>query len=47
MHDGWSSGWDWFWMTMVMILWIAVIGGAVYAAVRLALKHQQKPPLEQ
>ena len=38
---------DWLWMTLMMLLWIVVIAGAVYAAVRLAHQHdhQQKPPL--
>jgi hypothetical protein len=33
------SGWDWVWMVPVMVLWLVVIGGVVYAAVRLALQH--------
>ncbi|MGZ8693456.1 MAG: hypothetical protein ACXWZT_12090 [Gaiellaceae bacterium] len=41
MH-GWMNGWDWVWMSFMMILWIAVLGGVVYAAVRLA----QRPPRE-
>lgn len=42
-NDGWN-GWDWFWMVPVMLLWIAVLGGGVYAAVRLANQHSHKPP---
>ncbi len=38
------NGWDWFWMVPLMLLWIVVIGGVVYASVRLALQHSQKPP---
>jgi hypothetical protein len=38
------NGWDWFWMVPMMLLWIAVLGGVVYAAVRLAIKHGQHPP---
>jgi hypothetical protein len=34
-------------MAPVMLFWIAVFGGVVYAAVRLALKHQQRPPAPQ
>ena len=37
MH-GWMSGWDWLWMSFLMVFWIAVIGGVVYAAVRLATR---------
>lgn len=45
MHD--NSGWDWFWMVPMMLLWIVVLGGVVYAAVRLALTHNQpKPPAQ-
>ncbi len=32
----WHSGWDWFWMIPMMLLWILVLGAVVYAAVRLA-----------
>ncbi len=45
MHG--NGGWDWFWMVPMMLFWIAVLGGVVYAAVRLAHKHDQKPPLSQ
>ena len=45
MHD-WN-GWDWFWMVPVMLVWIGLLGGVVYAAVRLALGHAQKPPVQQ
>lgn len=43
------NGWNWFWMVPMMILWILVLGGVVYAAVRLALQHSHhsKPPVEQ
>ena len=39
------NGWDWFWMVPMMLLWIAVLGGVVYGAVRLSIQHSQKPPL--
>ena len=39
MHDS-MYGWDWVWMTFMMVFWIAVLGAVVYAAVRLA----QRPP---
>jgi hypothetical protein len=43
------NGWHWFWSIPMMLLWIAVLGGVIYAVVRLALQHshQQKPPLQQ
>jgi hypothetical protein len=47
-HD--MYGWGWGWMVPMMLLWIVVLGGVIYAAVRLALQHsqqQQKPPIEQ
>jgi hypothetical protein len=47
MYGDWNSGWDWFWMTLMMLVWIAVLGGVVYAAVRLALDHHRRPPLSQ
>ena len=34
------GGLDWVWMSFVMVLWIALLGVAVYIAVRLA----QRPP---
>jgi len=47
-HHTYNSGWDWFWMVPMMLLWIVVLGGVVYAAVRLTLSHNQpKPPVEQ
>jgi hypothetical protein len=45
--SNWGSGWNWLWMVPMMILWLAVLGGVVYAAVRLALQHSQKPPAQQ
>jgi flagellar biogenesis protein FliO len=29
------SGWDWMWMTFMMVFQIALLGAVVYAAVRL------------
>lgn len=42
----WMDGWDWFWMSFMMIFWVVVLGAIVYAAVRLAQrpfdgKHSQ------
>lgn len=31
----WHDGWTWFLMLPMMLLWVVVIGLAVYAAVRL------------
>jgi hypothetical protein len=41
MH-GWMNGWDWFWMTFMMIFWIAGLGAVVYAAVRLAQRERHQ-----
>ncbi len=42
MNDG--NGWNWFWMVPMLLLWIPVLGGVVYGAVRLARQHSHKPP---
>ena len=34
MYGSWNSGWDWLWMTLMMLLWLAVIGGVAYGVVR-------------
>ena len=47
MYGSWSSGWDWLWMALMMLVWLVVLGGIVYAAVRLALQHQHKAPAAQ
>jgi hypothetical protein len=39
---GTQDGWDWFWMVPMMLLWIVVLGGVVYAAVRLAMQHDRQ-----
>jgi hypothetical protein len=39
MHD-WMNGWDWVWMSFMVVFWVAVLGAVVYAAVRLA----NRPP---
>jgi CubicO group peptidase (beta-lactamase class C family) len=31
-----TSGWDWLWGTFMMVFWVALLGVAVYIAVRLA-----------
>jgi hypothetical protein len=37
------DGYDWFWMIPMMFIWIAVLGGAIYLAVRLANEHSHRP----
>lgn len=32
----WMDGWDWVWMTAMMVGWAVLIAAAVYAAVKLA-----------
>jgi hypothetical protein len=29
------NGWGWFWMTFMMVFWIAVLGTVIYIAARL------------
>jgi len=36
------DGWDWLWMSFMMVFWIVVLGAVVYAAVRFA----QRSPRE-
>lgn len=38
MH--WMDGWDWVWMSFMMVFWLVVLGAVIYAAVRLA----NRPP---
>ncbi len=42
MYGNWDSGWDWLWMTLVMLGWLVVLGGVVYAAVRVAVSHERE-----
>jgi hypothetical protein len=47
-QDMYRDGTDWLWMVPMMLLWIIVVGGVAYAAVRLAIQHSRpKPPVEQ
>ena len=39
MH-GWMNGWDWAWMSFMMVFWLVVLGAVVYAAARFG----QRPP---
>src|SRR5262245_39132242 len=34
------DGFDWFWMSLMMVFWVVVLGAVVYVAVRLG----QRPP---
>jgi hypothetical protein len=36
----WMNGWDWVWMSFMMVFWLVVLGAVVYVAVRLG----QRPP---
>lgn len=47
MYGSWGSSWDWLWMTLMALVWLVVVGGVIYVAVRLAFQHEQKPPLHQ
>ncbi len=38
----WMDGWDWVWMTGMMVTWVVLIAAAVYVAVRLA----HRPPID-
>ena len=44
----WMDGSDWVWMSFMMVLWIAVLGAAIYLVVRLAQRppsdHKPSPP---
>ena len=45
MH-GYVDGWDWMWMTTMMVFWIVLVGAVVYWAVRVAQRdrhHDEKP----
>lgn len=38
---GHDSG-DWLWMSLVMGFWVIVLGGAIYAAVRIAERRRDR-----
>ena len=41
----WAAGWDWFWIGLVALLWIAVVAAPlVYAAARVVLYHEHQSP---
>ena len=37
-----ANGWDWVWMTFMMLFWVVALGVAVYVAVKLA----NRPPTD-
>lgn len=48
MYGNWNSSWDWLWITLMMVFWVIVLGGVVYAAVRMAIRHDRPhEPLSQ
>jgi hypothetical protein len=42
MH-GVMDGFDWFWMSFMMVIWVVLLGAVVYAAVRLAQRTPSEP----
>ena len=40
------DGWDWLWMTMMMGLWIVILGAVVFIAVPLAQRPPSSPGAE-
>ena len=40
---GWMEGWDWIWMSTLMLVWLVALGAVVYVAVRLATSADRKP----
>jgi len=40
---GWIDGWDWIWMSTLMLVWLVALGAVVYVAVRLATPADRKP----
>lgn len=47
MYGNWGSAHEWLWMTLMGVLWLVVLVAVVYTAVRLAVRHEHKPPLSQ
>ncbi len=36
MH--WMDGWDWFWMSSMIVFWLVVLGAVIYVAVKFATR---------
>jgi putative membrane protein len=43
MYGDHMDGWDWVWMSVMPVIWIALIGVVVYVAVRLANGSRKHP----
>jgi hypothetical protein len=41
---GHMAGWGWLWLTVMPLVWIALLGAAVYVAVRLASRDSSNQP---
>jgi hypothetical protein len=39
----WMNGAGWFWMTLMMVFWVVLLGAVVYGAVRLATRPPNDP----
>lgn len=42
-NNGWS-GWMWLWGTLMMLLWVAVIGVVAWLVIRFAAAHRADTP---
>jgi hypothetical protein len=40
---GHMTGWGWLWMTVMPLVWIALLGAVIYGAVRLANRDSNQP----
>ena len=40
---GHMTAWGWLWMTIMPLVWIAILGFVIYIAVRLANRDSAKP----
>jgi putative membrane protein len=40
-HDGWGDGWMWFWGGLMVVLWVALVVGAIWL---VATRPGQSPP---
>ena len=40
---GHMTGWGWLWMTLMPLVWIALLGAVIYVAVRLANRDSNRP----
>jgi len=42
MYGSWDSSWDPLWISLIVVLWIVVLGSVVYGAVRPAVHHERQ-----